>query len=64
MVLNILGRLMLFWCMGRLGDMGADTGWTDPPIPEVIGHVEFTEEEKKENDRRMNEILRKYGIIK
>ena len=25
--------------------------WTGPPIPEVIGHIEFTEEEKKKTTK-------------
>ena len=38
--------------------------WTEPPVFQVIGHTEFSEEEKKENDKRMNDILKKYGVIK
>lgn len=38
--------------------------WTEIPVFEVIGHTEFTEEEKKENDKRMNDILKKAGVIK
>lgn len=37
--------------------------WTDIPQPVVIGHREFTEEEKKENDKKTEKILKEYGII-
>ena len=37
--------------------------WTDIPIPESVGHVDFSEEEKRENDRKMEEIMRAYGVF-
>ena len=37
--------------------------WTDIPITESIGHVDFSEVEKRENDRKMEEIMRAYGVI-
>lgn len=37
--------------------------WTDIPQPIVTGHIEFTEEEKKENDRKTEMILKEYGVI-
>ena len=32
--------------------------WTDIPIPESVGHVDFSEEEKRENDRKMGETVK------
>lgn len=37
--------------------------WTDIPVSETIGYTEFTEEEKKANDRKMEDIMREYGIL-
>lgn len=37
--------------------------WTDIPVPRTVGHIEFSEEEKAQNDRRMEKILRSYGVI-
>lgn len=37
--------------------------WTDIPIPESVGHVDFSEEEKRKNNRKMEEIMRAYGVI-
>lgn len=37
--------------------------WTDIPVPVAVGHTEFSEEEKNENDRRMEEIMKSYGVI-
>lgn len=37
--------------------------WTDIPVPNVIGQVEFTEEEKKENDKKMEEVMKAYGLL-
>lgn len=41
-----------------------DKRWTEPPKAFVVGHVEFTEEEKKENKEALLNILRKKGILK
>ncbi len=41
----------------------SSTRWTDIPIPKSVGHMEFSEEEKKENDRRMAEIMKAYRVI-
>lgn len=38
--------------------------WTEIPEPEIIGHTDFTEEEERENDRKAEEMLRKYGLLK
>ena len=38
--------------------------WTDIPVPETIGYTEFTEEEQKENDKKMEEMMKHYGVIK
>ena len=38
--------------------------WTDIPKPIVVGHSEFTEAEEKENERKTEEILRAYGVLK
>ena len=38
--------------------------WTDIPIPRVIGHTEFTDEEKRENDKKMEDMMRKYGVLR
>lgn len=37
--------------------------WTDIPKFVVVGHSESTEEEKKENERKMEEIMRSYGAL-
>lgn len=37
--------------------------WTDIPIPKVIGHTEYTPEEKEKNDRDMEGIMREYGVL-
>ncbi len=38
--------------------------WTEIPEPKIIGHTESTEEEKRENDREAEEVLRQYGLLK
>ena len=38
--------------------------WTDIPKPIVVGHSEFTEAEEKENERKLEEIMRAYGVLK
>lgn len=38
--------------------------WTDIPKPRVVGHFEITEEEKKEYEKNMERLLKKYGVIK
>lgn len=38
--------------------------WTDIPQPRVVGKTEFTEEEKKQNDEKLERILKEYGILK
>lgn len=37
--------------------------WTDIPVPRVIGYTEFTDEEKRENDKKMEDMMRKYGVL-
>lgn len=37
--------------------------WTDISVPEVIGHTEYTPEEKEQNDRDMEHIMREYGFL-
>ena len=37
--------------------------WTDIPRFVVVGHSEFTEEEKKENEKKKEEIMRSYGAL-
>lgn len=38
--------------------------WTDIPVPRVIGHTEFTDEQKNENDKKMEDMMRKYGVLR
>lgn len=38
--------------------------WTDIPVPRVIGHTEFTDEEKRENDKKMEDMMKKYGVLR
>lgn len=38
--------------------------WNDTSLPEVTGHVEFTEEEKKEIAIETRKILIEYGFVK
>lgn len=38
--------------------------WTDIPKPIVVGHSEFAEAEKKENEQKLEEIMRAYGVLK
>lgn len=49
---------------GKGGKLYTARRWTDIPQATVIGHKEFTEEEKKENDKKAEEIFRAYGLIK
>ncbi len=37
--------------------------WTDIPKP-IVGHSEFAEAEKKENEQKLEEIMRAYGVLK
>lgn len=37
--------------------------WTEIPKPVVVGHSEFTEEEKKQNNDDATEMLQKYKVI-
>lgn len=34
------------------------------PKPITIGHVEFTEEEKRENKRKTEALLKRMGVLK
>lgn len=38
--------------------------WTEIPKPQLIGHTEFTEEQKRKNDKNAEDMLRQYGILK
>ncbi|MBD8007455.1 hypothetical protein [Bacillus norwichensis] len=38
--------------------------WSEPIKGETIGKVEFTEEEKKENKKKLRDHLKKIGVIK
>ena len=38
--------------------------WNEPIRAEVTGHIEFSDEEKKENKRKFREFLKKEGILK
>lgn len=42
----------------------SDKRWNEPPVCEVVGWVEFTEEEKKKNKEKLKKILKEKGIIK
>lgn len=37
--------------------------WTDIPKPIVVGHSESTSAEKKENEKKLEEIMRAYGVL-
>lgn len=38
--------------------------WTDAPVPTVVGKIELTEEEKRQNEKHLEGIMRKYGALK
>lgn len=37
--------------------------WTEIPAPKVVGQIEFSEEEKRENELKAEEALKAYGIL-
>lgn len=48
--------------MGK-DDLYKSRRWTDIPKATVIGHFEQTEEERKENKRKLRAHLKKIGVI-
>ena len=42
----------------------SDARWNDTSRPIVTGHVEFTEEEKKEIEKKVKEFRKRRGLDK
>ena len=49
--------------MGSEDKLFSAKRWTDIPKPIVIGHFESTSAEKKENEKKLEEIMRAYGVL-
>ncbi|MEI3611618.1 hypothetical protein [Pseudogracilibacillus sp. SO30301A] len=45
--------------MSKKDDLFSHPRWHDPPKGETIGKVEFTEEEKRENKRKIDKVMEK-----
>ncbi len=50
--------------MGSEDKLFSAKRWTDIPKPIVVGHSESTSAEKKENEQKLEEIMRAYGVLK